>query len=544
MNPSNRYQNLQSGSYRDQSWSEVYAALKGREKALKTEELYQLALATYLIGHDGESIDMLTRTHHQFLENAKIKQAVRCAFWIGMLLVFKGERARGSGWFSRAQRLVEEHQYEGAENGLLLLPAGLGALGAGNAEVAYTNFKKAHEAGKVYDDPDLTTLSLLGQGQTLIQLGKISEGIALLDESMVAVESADISPLVVGIVYCAVIETCQMIFDLRRAQEWTAVLSQWCESQPDLVPFRGQCLIRRSQIRHMHGEWSEALDEMQRACQILSEPPGEPTAGEAYYQLAEIFRLRGDFQQAENLYLEANKWGRKPQPGLALLRLAQDERDLAIKSIQNALDEAKTPLQRIKILPAYIAIMLAHDNITETRSAVNELDAVGEKYDAIFLQAITAYCQGAVLLKEDDPVAAIKALRKSLNLWNMLKAPYEGASVRLLLGIAYRDQGDHDAASMELTAAQWIFKELEAIPDLKKAEALIEEKIEPDLHGLTLRELQVLQLVSEGDTNKVIAGKLFISERTVERHLSNIFNKLQVNSRTQATAFAYQHKML
>lgn len=534
---------LQGGSYRERSWSEAYEALKGREKSLKTEELYQLALAANLTGKDVESIDILARTHHQFLENKKIGLAVRCAFWVGMLLMFKGERARGSGWFSRAQRLIEEHQYDGPENGLLLIPAGLGALGAGKPEMAYTNFKKAHEIGKGYNDADLTTLGLLGQGQAMIQLGNISEGLALLDESMVAVDSAGISPLVVGIVYCAVIETCQLIFDIRRAQEWTAVLTQWCESQPDLVPFRGQCLIRRSQIMHIHGEWVEALDEMQRACQILSKPPGEPAAGEAYYQLAEIFRLRGDFQQAEKLYLEANKWGRKPQPGLALLRLAQNEKDLAIKSIQNALDEAKTPLARIKILPAYIEITLAHDSVAEARSAVDELDTLAEKYDVIFLHATRAYCRGAVFLKEDDPAAAIEVLRRSLNFWNELNAPYEAAAARLLLGVAYRAQGDQDTAMVELTAAQWIFKELEALPDLQKVEAFTDKKKEPDRHGLTLRELQVLQLVSQGETNKAIASELFISERTVERHLSNIFNKLRVNSRTEATSFAYMHKI-
>lgn len=541
MNPSNKY--LQRGSYREQSWSEVYEALKDRE-GLKSEELYQLSLAAYLTGKDEEGIDMLARTHHQFLENGKIRQGVRCAFWIGMLLMFKGERARGSGWFSRAGRLVEEHPYEGSEKGLLLIPAGLGFLGASNAEMANTNFKTAHEIGKEYNDPDLTTLGLLGQGQSMIQVGNISEGIALLDESMIAVESAGISPLVVGIVYCAVIETCQMIFDIRRAQEWTAVLSQWCKSQPDLVPFRGQCLIRRSQIMHIHGEWSEALYEMQRACRIFSKPPGEPAAGEAYYQLAEIFRLKGDFLQAEKFYTEANKRGRKPQPGIALLRLVQDEKDRAIKSIQNALDEAKAPLQRIKILPAYIEIMLAHDKVAEVHFAVDELATVAKKYDATFLQAILAYCQGAVFLKEDDPAAAIKILRKSLNLWNELNAPYEAAAARLLLGLAYRVQGDQDTATMELIAAQWVFKELEALPDLKKIEALLDEKKEPDLHGLTLRELQVLQLVSDGETNKGIADKLFISERTAERHLSNIFNKLQVNSRTEATSFAYKHQIL
>lgn len=542
MNSSGRY--LERGLHGEQSWSKIYQGLKERQETLKSEELYQLALAAYLTGKDDECIDVLARAHHQCLENEEIRQALRHAFWIGMLLMFKGERARGSGWFSRAQRLAEEHRYEGSENGLLLIPVGLGFLGAGNAELAYTNFKKAHEAGKGYDDPDLATLSLLGQGQAMIKLGHISDGIALLDESMIAVESANICPLAVGIVYCAVIETCQMIFDIRRAQEWTAVLTQWCESQPDLIPFRGQCMIRRSQIMHLHGEWSEALEEMQRACQMLSKPPGEPAAGEAYYLLAEIFRLRGDFQQAEKLYAEGNKWGREPQPGLALLRLAQNEKDMAIKSIENALAEAKNPLQRIKMLPVYIEIMLAHHKVAEARSAVEELNLVAEEYGAPLLQAIAAYCRGAVFLKAGNPDAAIKAFRMSLNCWNGLHAPYETAAVRLLLGAAYREQGDEDTAIMEFMAAQWVFKELAARPALEKVEALLKVKNGLDLHGLTLRELQVLRLVSEGETNKAIADKLFISDRTVERHLSNIFNKLHVNARAEAIAFAYKHKIL
>ncbi|MDN3669391.1 LuxR C-terminal-related transcriptional regulator [Echinicola jeungdonensis] len=542
MNPSNS--NLKYGLSQEQSWSKHYKNLKARENTLQPEELYQLAFAAYLTGKDEECLNILARTHHRFLEIGQAKDAVRCAFWIGMLLMFKGERARGSGWFSRAHRLLEDHHIKGAENGLLLLPAGLGALGGGKADLALTQFKNALEIGHGYKDPDLTTLSLLGQGQAKIHMGDIAEGISLLDEAMVAVESSNISPLVVGIVYCAVIETCQLIYDIRRAQEWTAVLSQWCESQPDLIPFRGQCLIRRSQIRHIHGEWSQALDEMQQACQMLSSPPGEPAAGEAYYLLAEIFRMKGDFTQAEKYYLEANKWGRKPQPGLALLRLAQNEEDAAIKSIQNAFDEAKTSLQKLKILPAYIKIMLAEDHLKEAHMALEQLIEVAQKYDATFIQAITSYCQGELFLMDQDPEAAINSLRQSLKLWYELNAPYEAASARFLLGRAYKEQGDLDSAIMELKSAQWIFQELEAQPDLEKVDALLEINKPQEYHGLTLRELQVLQLVAEGEKNKAIADQLFISERTVERHLSNIFDKLNVNSRTEATAFAYKHQFL
>ncbi len=542
MSASSKY--LQSGFNQEQSWSGVYTTLKDREKALQPDELYQFAIAAYLTGRDLESIDIFARIHHLFLENKEIGKAVRCAFWIGMLLIFKGEQARGSGWLSRAKRLVKDHHFKGSEDGLLLIPAALGALNAGNTETAFTNFRKAHEVGKQFNDLELTAFGLLGEGQALIQLGDVSNGLKLLDESMVAVENSNISPLVVGIVYCAVIETCQLIFEISRAQEWTALLSHWCESQPDLVPFRGECMIRRSQIRHIHGEWPEALDEMQDACRMLSEPPGEKAAGEAYYQLAEIFRLKGDFQQAEKLFIEANKWGRKPQPGMAELRLAQNKTDMAIKSIQNALDEEKSPLKRVKILPAYIKIMLTNDKIYEAQSAAEELESLANRYNTLFLRAVSAYCSSAVLLKKEDPATAIKLLRESVNLWNELEAPYETAVVRLYLGIAYKDMGDNDSAKIELRTAQWIFKELEALPDLKKVETLLNEKEGPDRYGLTLREFQVLQLVAEGDTNKLIASKLFISERTVERHLSNIFNKLQVNSRTQATTFAYKHNIL
>jgi DNA-binding CsgD family transcriptional regulator len=546
MNASKQQHDRHKGSYQEQSWSEIYSALilADRNNPLEAEDLYTLSLAAYLTGKDSESADMLARAHHQFLARDDLKQAVRCAFWLGMQLMFKGEQARGSGWFSRAQHLLEDLQQDCAEKGLLSIPAGLRFLAGGDAEKAYAEFKKAAKAGDNLNDPDPRTLGLLGCGQSLIRLGKISDGVASLDEAMVAVEADTISPIVVGVVYCAVIETCQMIFDIQRAQEWTTVLSQWCESQPDLVPFRGQCLVRRSQIMHFHGDWSEALDEMQRACELLSHPPGEPAAGEAFYGLADLYRLRGEYTQAEKLYQEANKWGRKPQPGLALVRLAQRQYEAAAASAQHTLDEAKNPLQRIKIIPAYIEIMIAAGNTKHARLAAGELSALTEKYNATYVQALSAFCQGSVLLDEGNYRESLKILRHSCDLWTELNAPYESSRVRLLMGIAYRQDGDEDSASLELTAAQWVFRELDATLDLKRAESLIKENSAQDLHGLTLRELQVLRLISAGETNKTIANKLFISEKTVERHISNIFNKLAVSSRTAATAYAIKHKVL
>ncbi|CAN5495522.1 hypothetical protein BH23BAC1_BH23BAC1_47090 [soil metagenome] len=532
--------------FKGRPWSEVYTKLldADKEKPLESEDLYTLALAAYLTGRDSEGIDILARAHHQFLSGGNIRRAALCGFWIGMLLMFKGERARSSGWFSRVNRLIEDFHHDCVEKGLLLVPVALQFLMKGDAGKAHATFKQAADMGETFNDPDLKTLSRLGCGQALVMQGNIPEGTSMLDEAMVAVESDEVSPIVVGIVYCAVIETCQKIFDLRRAQEWTSVLSQWCESQPDLVPFRGQCLIRRSQIMHLHGEWPEALDEMQRACQILSQPPGEPAAGEAYYQLAELYRLQGDNIHAEKMYLEANKWGRKPQPGLAQLRLAQGQKDAAKISINNALNEAKNTFSRIRILPAYIEIMLTDGYSQEVQSAADELAAIAEKFKTPYIQAVSAHSRGTVLLSRGDAHAALKVLRQAYSFWNELDIPYEVARVRLLTGIAYKKAGDEDSAAMEMAAAQWTFRELNAIPDLTRTNSLIKADTGGDLHGLTLREHQVLRLVAAGDTNKSIASKLFISERTVERHMSNIFNKLDVTSRTAASTYALKHKIV
>lgn len=528
------------------SWSAHYNDLlkKDQENPLDADNLYTLALASYFVGKDQESVDLLARLHHEYLEHKNVKRAVFCGFWIGMLLMSKGDKARSSGWFARIGRLMEDCKDDCVEKGLLFIPVALQVMYGGNPHKAYKIFQQAAQRGDKFNDPDLKTLSRLGSGQALIRQEKINQGLSMLDEAMVAVESDDVSPVVLGIVYCAVIEECQRIFDLRRAQEWTNALSRWCASQPDIVPFRGQCLIRRSQIMQYHGEWPEALDEMQRACHILTRPPGEPAAGEAYYQLAELYRLMGEYNQAEKCYMEANKYGKKPQPGFSRLRWAQKQPDAARLSIQNALDETKSPVFRVTILPAYIEIIIACGFREEAQPAVEELSALADKFNTPYIQAISAYSHGLLHISQEDAASALKVLGKANQLWIELDIPYETARTRFLMGIAYRLAGDEDSATLELTAARWIFKKLNAIPDLNRANSLLKQSNSDNIHNLTKRELEVLRLVAAGDTNKSIASQLFISERTVERHLSNIFNKLNVNSRTAASSFALQHKIV
>lgn len=533
-------------SFEQQVWADAYVQLSTaeRETPLEPEDRERLATAAYLIGRDADSEDHWTRAHQTFLDRGNIERAARCAFWLGFGLLNRGKRARGAGWMARARRLVDDVEHTCVEEGFLLLPVALQRLGEGDPQAAHSLFSRAATLGDRFASADLMTLGRLGRGQALIRLGETDEGVGLLDEAMVAVEAETVSPIVAGIVYCAVLETCQEIYDLRRAQEWTVSMSRWCESQPDLVPYRGQCLVRRAEILQLHGAWPDAMNEAQQACERLAEPPGEPAAGAAFYQKAELHRLRGEFTRAEEAYRRASKWGRRPQPGLALLRLAQDRVDTAEAAIRRVVDEAQDRVTRSRMLPAYVEIMLAAGDVQAARTAADELSDIAAQLDVPFLHAVAAHAQGAVLLAEDDARAALDRLRHAWKVWEKLEAPYESARARILIGCAYRALGDEDTAEMEFDAAQWIFQQLGAAPSLVRVDTLTRRAASGDTHGLTPRQLQVLRRVAAGATNKAIADELFISERTVERHVSNIFDKLSVSSRAAATAYAYEHELV
>jgi DNA-binding NarL/FixJ family response regulator len=533
--------------YRERAWADAQAALTAadREAGLDAEDLERLAWCSGLVGDDATLIEVLERLHYLYTEAGNVSRAVRMTQFLGLRLLALGEQARGNGWLTRAQRILDGEEQQLAEHGLSLAIGAMRQFIAGNYEDAAAVAARAVEIGDRHRDADVAGLGRAYQGRALVRLGRIAEGLSLLDEAMVTATGEQIATTVAGLIYCSLISECHHVHAIDRAREWTAVLARWCESQPQLVLFAGTCVVHRVEIMQLGGEWPEAIAEARRVCEAPPRATPSSAIADAFYQEAEILRMRGELAAAEDAYTNASRLGRDPQPGLALLRLAQGRRDAATSAIRRVVETTSAPLQRTRLLPAYVEIMLAAGQLDEARRASEELGALASTYETDVLGAMACHAKGAVLLAEGDARAALEPLRRAFEVWLALGAPYIAARLRVLIARACVALGDCDMHALELDGARAAFERLGAAPDVAVVDALARGKAPPrDTKGLTPRELEVLRLVASGKTNKVIAKELFLSEKTVDRHVSNIFTKLGVSSRAAATAYAYEHDLV
>ncbi|MFL4476515.1 response regulator transcription factor [Paeniglutamicibacter sp. MACA_103] len=537
-----------------QDWKAAHRFLAAAqaEGPLDGADLLLLAIAAYLLGRDAESRECLEHTYDAELAAGRYPEAVHAAFWLILELALGGGAAQAHGWIASAGRLLVHCPPDCAEQVLMLIPETYFRLDSdpGAALVAATTVL---EAGERLRDADLLAFGTLGRSQALIRLGRIAEALPLIDEAMLVVTRHAVCPIAVGIVYCAAISECQGIFDLPRAREWTEALGDWCDLQPDLVPYRGQCMVHRAQLLRHRGELDRAAVEAARAADRLSRPR-HPALGLANYELGELERIRGSAVEAEQRYGSAHGFGVSPQPGLGLLRLAQDRPQEAARALERALAEATAATERARLLPAAGEALLAVGHIERATAVARELAGISHFFGSVQLQAEALFLQGRILQEGDRPQEALALLGRAREHWSGLGMPLEVAKTRVAMAEACRLLGDAEGARMELDAARAALHALGAAAALGRVERALGSVPAPgpgtpDAPGpasypgdgarISPREIQVLRLVATGMTNRMVAKTLFLSEKTVARHLSNIYTKIGVVNRAAATAYAY-----
>jgi DNA-binding CsgD family transcriptional regulator len=526
-------------AFDERTWAVAYRLLSQVPLAdLTHADLDRLAVAAYLIGADSEAVATWEHAYQRHADVGERAEAARCAFWAAFCSMMRGQMAHAGGWLSRG-RSVLDSDLDCPARGYFLIPQVLAALDSDDADGARRLAVQAGDIASRFHDADLAAFSTLGHGQALLAAGDETGGLARLDEVMLAVCSGEVGPIASGIVYCAVILECLQIFDLARAAEWTAALDEWCRAQPDLIPYRGQCLVHQAQLRQAAGDWPGAVATAADARNRLSDPP-HPALGLARYQEGELSRLRGESQAAADAYRAASRAGYEPMPGLALLELQRGDAPSAAVSIGRALREARQPFQRPGLLAAAVEIRVAVGDVAGATEAAAELVSIADHSGSAVLTAMAAQATGAALLATGRTSDAMVQLRAARATWQRLAMPYEIARSALLVGRGCAASGDSASAALEFRTAHAIFESLGAGPDLRQVCRLAEGHAGP----LSVRELDVLRLVAEGNTSREIASALGISRHTVRRHLENTFAKLGVRSRAAAVAYAYEHDLL
>ncbi len=530
-------------AYERREWVAAYRALSDLDETeLKADDFAALATTAFLLGRRNDCVHALQRAYQASLEAGDRLAAVRAAYLMTTTLRQAGELAVGNGWHARAARLLDEVAADVAECGYLCDAQMMGHILNGEFAEAFPLAPRITDYGRRFAEPDLLALGLHAEGRLMLYSGRVADGLKRMDEALVGVMAGEVTPVTAGRVYCSTIEACQEVSDYGRAGEWTHALTTWCDAQPGLVAYTGQCATHRGQLLRLHGAYADAVEEFERAVDRYRAAGGDPALALAHYERGETHRLRGEYDTAEAAYARAAERGHPAQPGRALLWLARDRRDSATAAIHRLLAERQDPVRRSQILAAAVEVLVATGDAEDAARLGEELCEIAEKFGCTALQAAGRYAVATAELAKGAAEPALQAARRAVEAWSQLSAPYESARSRILVGRALRLLGDEESAVADLTAAHKVFADLGAGPAERKAAALLGETKSPG--GLSPREIEVLRLVAAGHSNPEIASQLVLSEKTVARHLSNIFVKLNVGSRTAAAAFAYEHDLV
>jgi class 3 adenylate cyclase len=459
------------------AWRETYEAYADAGDAdLAADDLERYADAAWWTGRLDEAIALRERSYAGFNAAGDKLSAARLALTLSWDHMNRAAFAVSRGWFANAERLLEGIP-ESAEHGYLALSRGMKTLMAeGNIPEALVSLELAHEIAVRTGDRDTQILALVGTGKAYVLRGDVDKGLAILDEASTSAVSGELRPFATGLVYCATISSCQDVGDFRRAAEWTAAANRWCDDE-DMNGFPGACRIHRAEILRLNGDWPQAEKTALAACGELRDFDRRITGG-GYYEVGEIRRRRGDFAAADEAFRTADELGRPPQPGLALLHLAEGKIESAVAGITRALAETDEPLQRTRMLPARIEIAIAAADLEGARTAADELEQIVDAFKigdqrAPAFDAEVHLARGQIQLAEADVDAAATSLGRARDEWQRVGAPYEVAQARTELAVAFRRQGDEHAATAELEAAHRTFEKLGARLDQERVDELL-----------------------------------------------------------------------
>jgi class 3 adenylate cyclase len=476
------------------AWREAYDLLSEADTGgtVTPDQLELLAQASWWVGRLPEAIEARERAYAAYVKAGDPVLAAKEATLVGRDNLLKNAHSVARAWMNRAERLLEGSE-ENPAHGWLAVTRAFQAGLEGDFEEAFARASKAREIADRFGDRDLAAVALSAEGLSMIFKGQVEQGLAMMDEATVPAVSGELEPQVAGAVCCSAIEACASLGDWLRAAQWTEAQDRWCERER-ITGFPGMCRLYRAEIKRLRGDWLEAEAEARRATDELQ--GFIPAAvGLALYEIGLIRLRRGDLTAAEDALLRAHTYGRDPEPALSLLRLAQGKVDIALASIKRALDDppqepswAAPPgsdLNRILLLPAHVEIALAAGDVNGARGAADELAALAERFGSTAAKATAASAQGAMLAAAGDVGAATQALRRGIQLWTELDAPYEAARARMTLAEAHAADGSPERAVIELQTAKATFERLGAMADLRRADETLAE-----LPGVDVRPLQ------------------------------------------------------
>lgn len=529
-------------AYREGAWADATELFltADAEKELDVDDLEALVWAAGISARDRVMLEGLERLYAHYVADVNHEQSARTAFWSGLRNMLIGEVGLGSGWLQRAAKHAEQTAPDCVQRGFLLLPRVYMLRGKGDYDTAIELADKAIAIGEQGDEPDLIAMAGSLKGGILFRLGRIDEGYVPIDEAMLLANSQRLSPVVCGIVYCEIVASCCRVLEMTRAREWTSILTDWCLRNPQAKAFNGVCQVHRAEVLQLEGHWTQALEETKHASDGLNGTTEHTAMANAAYRRGEILRLRGEFAKSDAEYRLAGEIGIDPQPGLALLRLAQGRRDEAMAGIRRALETAGDMPRKAALLPAGIEIFIASNELAVAERLCGEMSDIAGRFGTEILARVADQGWASLALARGEFSDAVTALSRARSYWSQFGAPYLVARLRVDIARACAELGDAESAEREFDAAQKIFEDLGAAPDLARILEMREGTNTSNEEILTARERQVLGLIADGDTNRQIADKLDLSPKTVNRHVENIFGKLGVSSRAAAVAKGLQ----